>query len=273
MAYAVKGNARQAKFAARLLAYSTQADTLTVSLAKVGLVSSRPCLLFDLTLLTCLAQTLAGRLDGANDAQLEAAMAALAELGRSAPDALEGQSQMVFAFILREFAKDDARLEGMTEDEVDEVTRQWVEDAELTSRARAKLAALKLCVNRSLSHSQTESAVEVVAPVLKMLLTILTKRGFFVDEADGCDPPRTLAFQDADADPRTRLALQRAATRPRSPPGEPIAPQARPVAQLWRPYQAKLPDPRRPGPGPVLLRPAELHQEAHRVPAYAPAPL
>jgi hypothetical protein len=36
MAYAVKGNARQAKFAARLLAYSTQADTLTVSLAKVG---------------------------------------------------------------------------------------------------------------------------------------------------------------------------------------------------------------------------------------------
>lgn len=113
-------------------------------------------------------------------------MVGLAELGRSAPDALEGQSQIVFAFILRVFAKDDARLEGMTEDEIDEVTREWVEDADLTSRARAKLASLKLCVNRSLSHAQTDSAVEVVAPVLKMLLTILTKRGFFVDEADGC---------------------------------------------------------------------------------------
>lgn len=76
-------------------------------------------------------------------------------------------------------------MESLTEEEEEQVLREWTDDDKLTDRAKAKLASLKLCVNRSLSHAQTENAVQVVTPVLKMLLTILMQKGSFVHESDG----------------------------------------------------------------------------------------
>lgn len=71
----------------------------------------------------------------------------------------------------------------------------WEPDENLTPRARAKLAALKLCSNRCVAHATTEGAIQVATPVLKLFLTILNQplnepnpKGYFATSSDGCAP-------------------------------------------------------------------------------------
>ena len=80
-------------------------------------------------------------------------------------------------FILDNFANPD---ENNKHDE-----DEWIDETELTPRARAKLVSLKLCANRCVSHAKTEAATTTAAPVINLLLTILTKRGMYASLTDG----------------------------------------------------------------------------------------
>lgn len=62
---------------------------------------------------------------------------------------------------------------------------EWIEEEELTPRAKAKLVSLKLCTNRCAAHARTNEAAAIATPVINLLLTILTKRGSFASLTDG----------------------------------------------------------------------------------------
>ncbi|KAL7414966.1 armadillo-type protein [Mrakia frigida] len=155
MHFALEGTARQAKFAARLVAYSKKADELTPDLS----------------------ETLATSLADDDDKLLHSHLTALSEIARSAPDAFEDQSELVTKFILDNFANPDEN----NKDDEDE----WIEEEELTPRAKAKLVSLKLCTNRCAAHARTNEAAAIATPVINLLLTILTKRGSFASLTDG----------------------------------------------------------------------------------------
>ncbi|CED83559.1 Sister chromatid cohesion complex Cohesin, subunit PDS5 [Phaffia rhodozyma] len=157
MFFAKEGSARQAKFAARLIAFSKRADSLTPELA----------------------ETLAKNLDTDDDQHLYAHLAALSELARSAPGAFETQSKTTIGFILKTF--------GQNNEENDYDPDDWIEDYELTDRARARLTSLKLCANRCIVHAETTDGAQLALPVLKLFLTILTQSGFFTSKSDHCN--------------------------------------------------------------------------------------
>jgi Sister chromatid cohesion protein PDS5 protein len=54
---------------------------------------------------------------------------------------------------------------------------EWAEGEEAPREARLKIAAVKICVNRCLSHVGLPSARDVVEPVLKLLFAILDNMG------------------------------------------------------------------------------------------------
>lgn len=62
---------------------------------------------------------------------------------------------------------------------------EWVEEEDLSARAKAKLVSLKLCRNRCISHVKTKTAEENATPVVNLLLSILTKRGTYASLTDG----------------------------------------------------------------------------------------
>ena len=67
----------------------------------------------------------------------------------------------------------------------DDLAEVWIDESEVTARAQAKLRSLKLLVNRAVAHAAAEDAIEVVQPVLRLLVKILTQRDFFIADSDG----------------------------------------------------------------------------------------
>jgi len=66
----------------------------------------------------------------------------------------------------------------------DENPDEWGEDDyEIPPRTKAKLLAVKICRNRCLVHAKSESALDVAAPVLKMLVTLLANGGSMTETA------------------------------------------------------------------------------------------
>ena len=55
----------------------------------------------------------------------------------------------------------------------------WYEEHQIPPRLRARILAIKVCRNRCLAYSTTESALDVATPILKMLLTIIENDGSF----------------------------------------------------------------------------------------------
>jgi sister chromatid cohesion protein PDS5 len=60
-------------------------------------------------------------------------------------------------------------------DGIEEV--EWMDEDALPPLAKAKILSLKVCRRRCLVHAQTESALDIAKPVLKMFLTLLENRG------------------------------------------------------------------------------------------------
>lgn len=58
---------------------------------------------------------------------------------------------------------------------------EWIEDADVPPLAQAKVLVLKICRRRCLVHAQSDSAMEVAEPVLKLMFTLL-ENGGSVDE-------------------------------------------------------------------------------------------
>ena len=60
---------------------------------------------------------------------------------------------------------------------------EWVEDAQMPPLLRCKLLAIKVCRNRCLAHANSEQAMEIASPVLRMLMTLLQYSGSLTEDA------------------------------------------------------------------------------------------
>lgn len=61
--------------------------------------------------------------------------------------------------------------------EVDGDVDEWAEEDSLPALAKAKVLTLKVCRHRCLAHAESESAIDVANPVLKLLVTLLENGG------------------------------------------------------------------------------------------------
>jgi sister chromatid cohesion protein PDS5 len=60
---------------------------------------------------------------------------------------------------------------------------EWVDDSQLSSELRCKLLALKLCRNRCIAHANSDHAMDIANPVLRMFMTLLQYSGSFSEDA------------------------------------------------------------------------------------------
>lgn len=64
---------------------------------------------------------------------------------------------------------------------------EWVDDDNMSPHLRAKILALKTCRNRCLAHANTDTALDIAKPVLRMFTTLLEYVGSFTaDSTDEC---------------------------------------------------------------------------------------
>ncbi|KAJ7135989.1 cohesin-associated protein Pds5 [Mycena epipterygia] len=162
---AIEGNFRQAKFAARFLAFSKNKATVCTEVVDVicdGLGSSSPEVLV-------------------------AHVAVLAQFARFAPDAFEHKSDVLTAFLLKELLM----VPTHPLDDAMDTEEEWADESEVSHNLRAKILALKVCRNRSLAHASADNALEIATPVLKMLATLLEHGGSFI--ADSGEDPKVMS--------------------------------------------------------------------------------
>ncbi|KAJ7839550.1 armadillo-type protein [Mycena olivaceomarginata] len=158
---ALKGSHRQAKFAARFLAFSKSKATVC----------------------TEVVDAISDALGTDVPEALVAHIAVLAQFARFAPDAFEHRSDVLTEVLV----KDLLMVPTHPLDEAMDTEEEWADEADVSDNLRAKILALKVCRNRSLAHADKENALEIATPVLKMLATLLEHGGSFIAES-GEDP-------------------------------------------------------------------------------------
>ncbi|KLO11387.1 ARM repeat-containing protein [Schizopora paradoxa] len=142
---------RHSKFAVRVIANTSQSEDLCGQLEEYiceSLKSADPDLLL-------------------------AHVAALTELVRSCPDAFEQKSDVIVEFLLKNTLMAENDADNM---DVDEDT-EWIPENVLPSLARAQVQCLKLFRFRCLKFSESESAMDVARPVIKLLIAVLENGG------------------------------------------------------------------------------------------------
>ncbi|KAI8986667.1 armadillo-type protein [Trametes punicea] len=174
MRFVMESNARHAKFAARLIACMRNSEELCGEVV----------------------ESIADGLADAGPEKLVAHIAVLAQLALRAPEAFEQKSDVVVAFLVKQVlissSNDEQEETQMDTDE------DWVEDTAMPLELRAKILALKVCRNRCLAHADSETALEIAQPVIRMFSTVLQHDGSF--SANARDSPQT----------KSRLRLQAA---------------------------------------------------------------
>ena len=61
---------------------------------------------------------------------------------------------------------------------------EWVEDDQMSPQLRTKILALKTCRQRCITHAQSETALDIARPVLRMFTTLLEYSGSFTQDAN-----------------------------------------------------------------------------------------
>ncbi|KAK7046668.1 sister chromatid cohesion protein pds5 [Favolaschia claudopus] len=150
---ALEGTPREAKFAARFLAFSKDKDVACMEVVE-GLVAH---------------------------------VVVLAQFARFAPDAFEHKSDVLTAYLVKQLLM----IPTHRLDDAMETDEEWADESEISDNLRAKILALKVCRNRSLAHAEKENALEIATPVLKMLATLLDNSGSFI--ADSGEDPKVMS--------------------------------------------------------------------------------
>ena len=60
---------------------------------------------------------------------------------------------------------------------------EWIEDTQVSADLRAKTLALKVCRHRCLALAESDEALEIATPVLRMLITLIQHNGSFTADA------------------------------------------------------------------------------------------
>ncbi|KAJ7039761.1 armadillo-type protein [Mycena alexandri] len=162
---ALEGTFRQAKFAARFLAFAKNKAAVC----------------------TEVVEAISDDLDTAAPEVLVAHVAALAQFARFAPDAFEHRSDVLIEFLLKRLLM----VPTHPLDDAMDTEEEWADDSEVSDNLRAKILAIKVFRNRSLVHAGADNALEMATPVLKMLATLLDNGGSFV--ADSGEDPKVMS--------------------------------------------------------------------------------
>ncbi|KAF7289956.1 hypothetical protein MIND_01370800 [Mycena indigotica] len=150
---ATQGTFRQAKFAARFLAFA-----------------KRPSV--------CL-QTISESLGKASPQLLVSHVASLAQFARHAPDAFEHKSDVLMDFLIKKLLM----VPTHPLDEDMESDEEWAEEDKISDNLRAKVFAIKVCRNRCLAHATSENARELSTPVLKLLGRLVQNSGSILPDS------------------------------------------------------------------------------------------
>ncbi|KAJ7057785.1 armadillo-type protein [Mycena amicta] len=153
---ATGGTFRQAKFAARFLAFA-----------------KRPSLCIEVV------ETIADSLGQTTPDVLVAHVAVLAQFARYAPDAFEHKSDVLMSFLIKDLLMVPTHP---LDDEMD-MDEEWADETEISDNLRAKILAIKVCRNRSLAHAASQNAVDISTPVLKLLATLLHNGGSILPDS------------------------------------------------------------------------------------------
>ncbi|EIW77089.1 cohesin-associated protein Pds5 [Coniophora puteana RWD-64-598 SS2] len=152
-------NARHAKFAARYLAYCKDREEMAIEVI----------------------EKIADELEDVDDEHLVAHLAVLAQFARLSQEVFAHRSEVVTTFLLKKVLMVECPPD---EDDMD-TDVDWVEDADVPATLRARILALKILRNRSLACAAREDALDIAAPTLKMLVTLLENQGAYTpDSAD-----------------------------------------------------------------------------------------
>lgn len=127
-------------------------------------------------------QFITDELEDVDPEKLVAHIAVLAQLALRAPDAFEQKSDVVMSFLVKQVLRS-----ASDEDEIMDTDNDWLEDSAIPLDLQAKILALKVCRNRCLAHVESETALDVAQPVIRMFSTVLQYEGsFLADDADRC---------------------------------------------------------------------------------------
>ncbi|KAF8999085.1 armadillo-type protein [Cyathus striatus] len=148
---ALQSDVRQAKFAARFLGFSKNKEAACTEIVN-SIVESLP---------------------NVSEDELVARIAVLAQFAKFAPDAFEHKSDTIMDILVKKVLMTPSPVD---DDQMDD-DEEWFEDDEVPAALSAKLLAIKVCRNRCLAHASSEKALEIAAPVLKMLATLLDYSG------------------------------------------------------------------------------------------------
>ncbi|KAG9103997.1 hypothetical protein FRC06_006261 [Ceratobasidium sp. 370] len=120
--------------------------------------------------------TIAAALKDATEDTLVAHVAVLAEAAKSSPEAFEDRSDVITNFLVQGLLMVNtlSTSDAMITEENDE---EWVEDSQLNGTGKAKILALKVMHNRCLAHAESDAALDMSAPVFKLLFSILDNGG------------------------------------------------------------------------------------------------
>ncbi|KAH9161402.1 hypothetical protein EDB89DRAFT_2080638 [Lactarius sanguifluus] len=159
MRFALDYDHRRAKYSARLLATSENKENL--------------CYLW--------------RLDNADDHKLLAHISVLAELAQTAPDSFESKSEVIMNFIVKQILMSPSPPDPGDMD----VDIEWIERADVPPSLSKRVLALKVCRNRCLAHAESDTALDMATPALKMFFALLENGGSLHAEND--DDPKVKA--------------------------------------------------------------------------------
>jgi sister-chromatid-cohesion protein PDS5 len=165
MQFALDSDHRRAKYSARLLA----------TLQSNG------------SICTDVINAISGDLDNADDQKLVAHISVLAELAQTAPDAFESKSEAIMNFIVKQILMSPSPPDPGDMD----VDVEWVERADVPPSFNKRVLALKVCRNRCLAHAESDSALDIATPALKMFFALLENGGSLHAESD--DDPKIKA--------------------------------------------------------------------------------
>ncbi|KAG9124967.1 hypothetical protein FRC07_009533 [Ceratobasidium sp. 392] len=120
--------------------------------------------------------TITAALKDAQDDTLIAHVAVLAEAAKSSPEAFEDKSDVIMNFLVQGLlmVNTSSTSDAMITEDNDE---EWAEDSQLNGTGKAKILALKVMHNRCLAHAESDAALDMCAPVFKLLFSILENGG------------------------------------------------------------------------------------------------
>ncbi|KAH9039613.1 armadillo-type protein [Lactarius pseudohatsudake] len=165
MRFSLDSDHRRAKYSARLLATSENKENLC----------------------TDIINAISGDLDNADDHKLLAHISVLAELAQTAPDSFETKSEVIMNFIVKQILMSPSPPDPGDMD----VDIEWIERADVPPSLSKRVLALKVCRNRCLAHAESDTALDMATPALKMFFALLENGGSLHAEND--DDPKVKA--------------------------------------------------------------------------------